>query len=102
LIHDLQKYHENEWQILQEFKDDFLNNKIKIIVADGVRNQYFNPTLDVNIYVTFFLEVVQLSGNEKLFPQAKYAQQVVTINLMGCLINGIATEKGRRVFKNLS
>lgn len=101
LIHDLQKYHVNEWQILQEFRDDFLANKIKGIVTEGIRKQYFNPTLNVNIYVTFFLEVVRLTGNEKLFPQAKYSQQAVTINLLDCLINGIATEKGRRVCKNL-
>lgn len=101
LIYDLQKYHENEWQILQEFRDDFLASKIKDIVTEGIRKQYLNSTLDVNFYVLLFIEVVKLSGNEKLFPQAKYSKQEVAINLIDCLVNGIASEKGRRVSKNL-
>lgn len=101
LIYDLQKYHENEWQILQEFRDDFLANKIKGIVTEGIRKQYLNSTLDVNVYVVLFLEVVQLPGNEKHFPHTKYSKQAVAINLIDCLVNGIVTEKGRRVFKNL-
>jgi AcrR family transcriptional regulator len=101
LIHDLQKYHVKEWQILQEFRDDFLANKIKAIVTEGIRKQYLNSTLDVNVYVVLFLEVVQLPGNEKHFPHTKYSRQSVTINLIDCLVNGIATEKGRRVLKNL-
>ena len=101
LIYDLQKYHENVWKILQEFRDDFLASKIKDVVTEGIRKQYLNSTLDVNVYVILFLEVVRLSGNEKLFPQAKYSKQAVAINLIDCLVNGIATEKGRRVCKNL-
>lgn len=101
LIYDLQKYHENVWQILQEFRDEFLASKIKDIVIDGVRKHYLNPTLDVDFYVIFFIEVVKLSGNEKLFPRAKYSEKAVAINLIDCLLSGIATEKGRRVSKNL-
>jgi TetR/AcrR family transcriptional regulator, cholesterol catabolism regulator len=101
LIYDLQKYHANEWHILQEFRDDFLANKIKDIITEGIRKQYFNSTLDVNVYVILFLEVVQLPGNEKLFPLAKYSKQAVVINLIDCLVNGIATEKGRSVCRNL-
>jgi AcrR family transcriptional regulator len=101
LIYDLQKYHENVWQILQEFRDEFLASKIKDIVIDGVRKHYLNPTLNVDFYVIFFLEVVKLSGNEKLFPPAKYSEQAAAINFIDCLVNGIATEKGRRVSKNL-
>ena len=101
LIHDLQKYHENGWQILQEFRDDFLASKIKDIVIAGISKHYFNSTLDVNFYVIFFLEVVRLSGNEKLLPRAKYSEQALAINLIDCLVSGIATEKGRRVSKNL-
>lgn len=99
LMYDLQKYHEHEWQILQEFKNDFLANKIKDVVTEGMDKQYFNPTLDVNFYITFFLEVVQLPGNEKHFPHTKYSYKSITI--IDCLVNGIATEKGRRVLKNL-
>ncbi|QLH33756.1 MAG: hypothetical protein HWD62_16285 [Cyclobacteriaceae bacterium] len=76
-------------------------NKIKAIVTEGIRKQYLNSTLDVNVYVVLFLEVVQLPGNEKHFPHTKYSRQSVTINLIDCLVNGIATEKGRRVLKNL-
>ncbi|MBD3631307.1 TetR/AcrR family transcriptional regulator [Cyclobacterium sp.] len=101
LIHDLQKYHENAWQILKEFRDDFLTSKIKDTVIDGIRKQYINSALDVNFYVTFFLHVAQLSGNEKLFPRTKYSDQTVAINLIDCLVKGIATKKGRRVSKNL-
>lgn len=101
LIHDLQKYHENAWQILQDFRDDFLASKVKDIVTDGISKHYLNPTLDVNFYVTLFLQLVQLSGNEKLFPRAKYSEHAVAINLIDCLVSGIATEKGRRVSKNL-
>ncbi len=101
LIYDLQKYHENGWQILQEFRDDFLASKIKEIVISGIRKHYLNSKLDVNFYVVFFLEVVRLAGNEKLFPRAKYSEQALAINLIDCLISGIATEKGRRVSKYL-
>lgn len=101
LIYDLQKYHENVWQILKEFKDDFLASKVKDIVSEGIKKHYLNPTLDLDLYVIFFLELVKLSGNEKLFPRAKYSEQAAATNLIGCLVNGIATEKGRRVSKNL-
>lgn len=101
LIYDLQKYHENAWQILQDFRDDFLASKVKDIVKEGIRKHYLNPTLDVNFYVTVFLQLVQLSGNEKLFPRANYSEHAVAINLIDCLVTGIATEKGRRVSKNL-
>ncbi|MBL7878096.1 MAG: hypothetical protein JNL53_20690, partial [Cyclobacteriaceae bacterium] len=101
LIYDLQKYHENGWQILQEFRDDFLTSKIKDIVMAGIKKHYFNSTLDVNFYVVFFLEVVRLSNNEKLLPREKYSEQALTINLIDCLVSGVATEKGRRVSKNL-
>lgn len=101
LIYDLQKYHENAWQILQDFRDDFLASKVKDIVTDGISKHYLNPTLDVSFYVTLFLQLVQLSGNEKLFPRAKYSEHSVAINLIDCLVSGIATEKGRRVSKNL-
>lgn len=101
LIYDLQKYHGNIWQILHEFRDDFLASKIKEIVISGIRKHYLNSKLDVNFYVVFFLEVVRLAGNEKLFPRAKYSEQALAINLIDCLISGIATEKGRRVSKYL-
>ncbi|MEP2671079.1 MAG: TetR/AcrR family transcriptional regulator [Cyclobacteriaceae bacterium] len=101
LIYDLQKYHENGWKILLEFRDDFLASKIKDVVIAGIRKHYLNSTLDVNFYVIFFLEVARLSANEKLLPRAKYSEQALTIYLIDCLISGIATEKGRRVCKNL-
>ncbi len=101
LIYDLQKYHENAWQILQDFRDDFLAGRVKDIVSDGIRKHYLNPTLDANFYITLFLQLVQLSGNEKLFPRAKYSEHTVAINLIDCLVSGIATEKGRRISKNL-
>lgn len=100
LIHDLQKYHEKEWQILRGFRDDFLAIEIKDIVIDGIRKHYINPTLDVDFYVPVFLQVVQLSGNKELFPREKYSEQTVIINLVDCLVKGIVTEKGRRVSKN--
>ena len=102
LIYDLQKYHENAWQILQDFRDDFLASKVKDIVSDGIKKHYLNPTLDANFYVTVFLQLVQLSGNGRLFPRAKYSEHAVAINLIDCLVSGIATEKGRRVSKNLN
>ena len=101
LIYDLQKYHEDGWQILQEFRDDFLTGKIKDIVMAGIKKHYFNSTLDVNFYVIFFLEVVRLSNNEKLLPRAKYSEQAVAINLIDCLVSGRATQKGRSVIRNL-
>lgn len=99
LIYDLQKYHENVWLILQGFRDDFLVSKVKAVLLDGIRKQYFSPTLDVNFYATFFLAAVQLSGNEKLFPPAKYSQQALTINLLDCLLVGIGTKKGSRAYE---
>lgn len=56
LIYDLQKYHENGWKILLEFRDDFLASKIKDVVIAGIRKHYLNSTLDVNFYVIFFLK----------------------------------------------
>lgn len=102
LIYDLQKYHENGWQILQEFRDNFLASKIK--TSCNGWNQETLPQRNTRCEFLchfFYFQVVRLAGNEKLFPRAKYSEQALAINLIDCLVSGIATEKGRRVSKNL-
>lgn len=104
IIFDLQKYHPQAWQILQNFKQDFILQSILRNLKQGIEQGLYRSTIDVEVLARLRLEEVQMGFDSSVFSPVQFDPYHTHMQLLEHFIRGIVTDKGLALFnqyKNL-
>ena len=96
-MHDLQKFYPEAWSVFLSFKKYSLN-LIESTIEKGIGEGYFRPDVNPKILAILRSETIELSFNQQLFPLEEFEPQEVQGQLFEQFINGILTDKGRKLY----
>lgn len=96
-MHDMQKFYPDAWRFFLSFKKDSLN-LIESTIEKGVAEGYFRPEVNPKILAILRSETIVLSFDQQLFPRKDFEPQDVQVQLFEQFINGILTDKGRKLY----
>ncbi|MFA6085298.1 TetR/AcrR family transcriptional regulator [Mucilaginibacter sp.] len=105
VIHDLQKYHPDGWEIFLKFKSDFLVTKLEELLIKGIDQGFIRPELDVKILAKMRVNQVEMGFNQSIFPIAQFSTWKVQYQLLEHFNYGICTIKGHKLlnqYKNIN
>jgi len=95
IIFDLQKYYPAEWELMEDFRTNFIQNTICDNVKEGKSEGLYRAEIDENIvcqlYVSLMHKMINmLATQEEPFNFRELHFEMVTYHL-----HGICTEKGK-------
>ena len=105
VIHDLQKYHPEAWEIFLTFKGDFLVRTLEELLIKGIDQGFIRPELDVKILAKMRVNQVEMGFNQSIFPIAQFSTWKVQYQLLEHFNYGICTIKGHKLlnqYKNIN
>lgn len=99
LLFDLKKYHPKAWSVWLDHKNKFIRQLVVRNIKQGIEEGYFRPEINAEVIARMRLELVQLAFDEETFPREKFRLPEVQMELFDHFVNGIATEKGRKLYQ---
>jgi len=96
VLHDLQKYHRDGWQLIQNFHYDFVFKTVKANLERGREEGLYRTDLDPEIISRLHLATVFQLFDEDIFPANTFSKEIVFREYMTHYLLGIVSEKGRR------
>jgi AcrR family transcriptional regulator len=105
VIHDMQKYHPEAWQIFQNFKADVIIHTLEELMNKGIEQGYIRPEVDVKIMARMRVNQVELGFDTKHFPLADFNPWKVQGQFLEHFNYGICTLKGFKLlnqYKNIN
>lgn len=97
VIYDLKKYHGIAWQHFEHFHKEFIHSciyeNLQRGIREGIYRQNINPNIISRIYIGFF----PVFTDYDLFPVHEYPPQSVLYEFMHYHLNGIVSDKGRKL-----
>ena len=101
LLFDLQKYHSSSWELYKAYKGEMLGF-IEDSLRQGIREGYFRENIDPATIARLRMEMVQIAFDENIFPKSKFDFREVQIQFFEHFVEGIITEKGRKLLQELN
>lgn len=99
IIHDLQKYHREAWERIQEFIQGFLYGVVRGNLERGVLEGLYRNDFDVDMVAKFHIALSLQLFDETLFPQHSYKKELLFKEYLTHYLYGIVSEKGLQVLK---
>ncbi|MCC7504357.1 MAG: TetR/AcrR family transcriptional regulator [Saprospiraceae bacterium] len=99
IVYDLQKYHRDAWEKLQEFIQGFLYGIVRRNLERGIRENIYRPDMDVDIIAKLHIGLSLLLFDESLFPQLTYKKEILFKEYLTHYLYGIVSERGLQVLK---
>ena len=99
VIYDIQKYHQDSWQMMQDHKQQFIRNSIlqnsKRGIEEGLYRENLNPEIITSLYMLMmdgFFQAEQTFGKNILLED-------LHIEMIRYHVRGVANEKGLALLK---
>lgn len=96
VVHDLQKYHRDAWEMMSEFTRGFLykivRNNLERGVSEGLYRDDFNIDIVTRLHIASSFQLF----DETIFPQNAFKREVVFREYLLHYLHGILSEKGRK------
>ena len=100
-LHDLQKFYKEAWEVFLSFQQECVR-LIEEIITKGITEGYFRSSINAHVLAVFRTESISLSFDQRLFPQNKFDPREVQTQLFDQFLNGLLTDKGRRLYYQYS
>lgn len=97
VVVDLQKYHQNAFQIYQDHMYGFVINTIRKNLARGIAEGLYREDMDQEIMARLRVETSNMCFKPGIFPKDHFEMSRVQRQLLEHFLFGIATEKGYRM-----
>lgn len=94
LIHDLQKYYPEAWQLFQQFKANVVIDSMQQILDRGIEQGYVRDNIDTRIMAKMHVWQVELGFDNNVYPHSEFNSWKVQLQFLEHFIYGICTEKG--------
>ena len=101
LLFDLRKYHHQAWGMYLDCKEKVYIKSLQETLEKGVAEGYFRPEIDPKILAVLRVEQIQMSLENFIYPRSRFEFKEVQTQLFDHFLNGLLSEKGRRLLKKL-
>ncbi len=101
-MHDLQKYYQKEWGIIENLHKKDMFKIIKDNLERGQKEGLYRMNIHTEIIASLYVESSFIICNEEVFPLKKYRREELVKELLEYHILGIVTDKGHNILKNLN
>lgn len=105
VVHDMQKYHPDAWEVFQNFKADVIIHTLEELLSKGIKQGYIRPEIDVKVLARMRVNQVEIGFNTKVFPLAEFNPWKVQGQFLEHFNYGICTLKGYKLlnqYKNIA
>ena len=99
IVFELQKYHRDAWDMIQEYQRGYMFNIVKDNLERGIREGLYREDLDVDITAKLHLVQSFAIFDETWFPKPPYSGDVLFREAMMLYLQSILSEKGRQALK---
>lgn len=99
LIYDLQKYHPEAWDLYLESKEAVYIRSLQETLKSGIEEGYFRDDIDTEILAVLRVEQIEMALDNRAYPRHKFDFQDVLQQLFDHFLNGLVSEKGRKLLK---
>ncbi len=99
IVFDLQKYHRDGWEKIQNFQRKFLYRVVRTNLERGVHEGLYRNDFDIDIVAKLHISLSFQVFNEDLFPQLNYAKETLFREYLLHYLYGIVSEKGLQILK---
>lgn len=97
VFYDLQKFHLDAWQEMQNFQDKMMIGFVEENLKKGMKLGLYRKELNVKIIARLRMEEVNLGFNTTHFPVSSFSPAEVQIALFEHFLHGIVTLKGHQL-----
>ncbi len=98
MLYDLQKYHNEAWNVFLDFKQGFIRGTISDNILRGKTEGYYRPEINEHILSILRVEIIQLTFDERIFPQEEFDFTEVQMQIFDVFVHGLLTEKGKQLY----
>jgi AcrR family transcriptional regulator len=99
VLYDLQRYFPKAYKKFLEFRDNFMHNKLRNILTQGIEEGYFRPELNAHVLVIMRIVQVESTFNAEIYPRDQFDFKMLHEQLLDHFIHGLLTEKGKEKYK---
>lgn len=99
LIYDLQKYYPEAWNLYLESKEEVYIRSLQETLKSGIAEGYFRQDINPEILAVLRVEQIEMALNNRAYPRHKFDFKDVLIQLFDHFLNGLVSEKGRKLLK---
>ena len=96
LIHDLQKYYKDIWNMVLELQSGFMQAKIEDNIIRGMNESFYRPNLAADIVAKLYVAKSLIIVDESVFSLQTYNRDHLVQQHILYHLHGILTEKGRQ------
>jgi TetR/AcrR family transcriptional regulator, cholesterol catabolism regulator len=97
-LFDIKKYHPRAWDLFQEHKQNFVLEKIKQDLIEGIAQGVFRTEINVELLSRMRLEQIEMGFDPTIFSQTQFSLVEVQIELLDHFIRGVLTHKGTLIY----
>lgn len=96
---DLQKYHRDAWDIMEDHKNTFVRNQIKGNIERGIQEDVYRENSDSDILSKVYVSTMGTLFDGQTFHSSEYKFNKVLNQIIRFQIRGLVNEKGLEYFK---
>lgn len=104
VIYDLQRYHPEAWQIMQDHKRNFIFQKIKENLIEGIEEGLYRKSINPEIVAQIYITLTDTIFDSELFNHTAKDYTAIHDQVVRYHLRGIASEKGveyiKKIFNN--
>jgi AcrR family transcriptional regulator len=99
VIYDLQRYHRDAWERMQEYQRGFMHRMVRENIERGRVEGLYRSDFDVDVIARLHVAESFILFDEAWFPRPPYSLEVLFREYMWYYLHGILSEKGRQFLK---
>ena len=96
IVHDLQKYHRDAWEMMSEYQRGFLYQIVRANLERGVNEGLYRNDFDIDMVTRLHIAASLQLFDETIFPQNAFKRDVIFKEYLMHYLQGILSEKGRK------
>lgn len=100
VLHDLQKYHREGWQLVRNFHYGFVLRIIRENLERGRKEGLYRDDFDADVIAKLHLATVFQLFDEDLFPTNAFSKETVFREYMMHYLHGIVSDQGLNYLKS--
>jgi len=99
LFYDLQKYHPEAWQVMQDHKWKFVYDNIHTNILQGIKEGLYRSNLDPKIIARYYVASIDNMMCPEIFPWPEFKTDSIVKQILRFQIRGLANEEGIKYIK---
>ena len=100
-IYDIKKYYPQAWQIIDQFKSDYIYSAIKNNIAKGKNQGLYREKIDDDVIARLYINSIDFLVNPHNFPATIYNFSDLYKEFITYHLQGISTPQGYEYLKNV-